>query len=390
MKDFTFALTTKIHFGEKAHTHLEAEIKALTDKKVMLCYGGGSVKSNGVFDTVCSQLKAGGIEFVEFCGIKPNPELEKLREGIDICRKNDIGLMLAVGGGSVIDTAKGIAVGALLDGDIWDVFEKRIQATRALPVGVVLTLAAAGSEMSNSAVITNMKEHKKYGMGSELIRPAFSILNPNFTKSVDAYNTAAGVCDIYAHLHEQYFTTTKHVSSVDRMIEGLMISVIQNGYLVAENGEDYDARAEIMWAGCMAHNDVLTVGRDTDWASHRIEHELSAYYGLSHGAGLAVIMPAWMKYCYRYDIERFTSLAVNVLGAPLFVDDKAKTVQIGIRRLENFFKDIGLPTTLTQHNIDDTKFKLMANATTRNGTIDVGCTKVLNNDDIEKILYLAL
>ncbi len=390
MKDFVFSLPTKIIFGAQSHESLKSEITTRTNKTVMLCYGKSSIKDNGIYDIVTKQLNDAGIKYIEFSGIKANPDLVKAREGVKLCRDNDVGLLLAVGGGSVIDTAKTIAIGALFDGDIWELYEKSATATASLPVGVVLTMAAAGSEMSNSAVITNEEEYKKYGMAYEFMRPQFSILNPKFTMSVDKTNSAAGICDIYAHLHERYFTNTPSVSSVDRMIEGLMVSVVQSGCAVINDGQDYDARAEIMWAGCMAHNDVFTVGRDTDWASHRIEHELSAYYGLSHGAGLAIVMPAWMKFCYKEDVDRFACLAVNVFGVKLDAENKEATALMGIKRLENFIHDLGLPTTLSAYGIDDSKFKVMARAVTRNETIKVGCVKVLSVDDIEAIYRLAL
>lgn len=389
MDNFVFHLPTKIFFGDQSHKHLGEEIKKYSKSKVMLCYGGSSAKKAGTYDIICQELKDNHIDFIELSGVKSNPRLSLVRKGIQLARENKVDFMLALGGGSVIDTAKAIAIGVPYDGDVWDIYEKRASIVNPLKVGTILTLAAAGSEMSNSSVITNEEEQKKYGTASELIRPVFSILNPSFTKTVDPYNTAAGIADIYAHLHERYFTTSKYVCTVDRMIEGLMKAVIQNAYVLINDPENYQARAEIMWAGCMAHNDVLTVGRNTDWAAHRIEHELSAFYDISHGAGMAVMMPAWMKYTYPYAVDRFLSLVSNVFGVSVNIDDKETSILTGIHRLEAFLKDMGLPTRLRDMGIDDSKFSLISKSTSRYGKLEIGCIKKLTENDILQILQLA-
>jgi Iron-containing alcohol dehydrogenase. len=312
-----------------------------------------------------------------------------VNEGIKICRENNIDFILAVGGGSVIDTAKAIAVGVLYDGDVWDIFLGKAEIKRALPVGVILTLAATGSEASDSAVITNEDGWYKKGIHSDLIRPQFAIMNPELLYTLPAYQTAAGAADIMAHIMERYFTNVKNVDLTDRLCEATLKTVINNVPKLIEDPTDYDARAEVMWAGTIAHNGLLDTGRIGDWASHRIEHELSAIYDIAHGAGLAIIFPAWMKYVYKHDLDRFVQFAVKVWDVDLTYTDREAIALEGIKRLENFFRSIGLPVTLKDANIPYDKFAEMANKCTSNGTATVGQFVKLGKEDIINIYNIA-
>ena len=297
-------------------------------------------------DRVKASLKESGIEYVELGGVKANPRSGLVYEGIDLCRKEDIDFIVAVGGGSVIDSAKAIAAGTVYDGDFWDFYSgKRIE--KALPVGTVLTIAAAGSEGSGDSVITKENGRFKRGASGEAIRPVFSILNPELTTTLPAYQTACGITDIMAHLMERYLTNTRDVVTTDRMIEGLMLAMIEEGPKAIKNLTDYETRANIMWAGMMAHNNSCGVGRSQDWNSHNIEHELSALYDCAHGAGLAVTFPAYLSYVYKHDMDRLVQWAVRVWGV-IDNGDKEAVILEGIERLKAFLKEIGMPLTLSE------------------------------------------
>ncbi|MBO5501466.1 MAG: iron-containing alcohol dehydrogenase, partial [Clostridia bacterium] len=273
MKDFSFQNPTRIHFGRDALKHLPSEINRY-GKRVLLVYGGGSIKRTGVYDDVLAQLKAADAQVWELSGVQPNPRLSLVREGIAICRKEQIQLVLAVGGGSAIDTAKAIVNGACYDGDVWELYEGKGSNDTALPLGVVLTIPAAGSEMSRSSVITREENWCKRGRNAYTNFPTFSILNPEYSFTLPPYQTACGIVDIMAHMMERYFTMEEHVELTDRLIEGALVTVINNAPIVMEKPDDYDARAEITWAGALAHNTLLDTGRVGDWASHKLEHEL--------------------------------------------------------------------------------------------------------------------
>ncbi|MDN5317553.1 MAG: alcohol dehydrogenase [Thermoanaerobacterium sp.] len=388
MENFDFVCPTKIIFGKETEIRVGEEVKKYSNK-IMLIYGGGSIKRTGLYDKVINSLRENHIEYIELSGVKPNPRLSLVNEGIKICRENNIDFILAVGGGSVIDTAKAIAVGVLYDGDVWDIFLGKAEIKRALPVGVILTLAATGSEASDSAVITNEDGWYKKGIHSDLIRPQFAIMNPELLYTLPAYQTAAGAADIMAHIMERYFTNVKNVDLTDRLCEATLKTVINNVPKLIEDPTDYDARAEVMWAGTIAHNGLLDTGRIGDWASHRIEHELSAIYDIAHGAGLAIIFPAWMKYVYKHDLDRFVQFAVKVWDVDLTYTDREAIALEGIKRLENFFRSIGLPVTLKDANIPYDKFAEMANKCTSNGTATVGQFVKLGKEDIINIYNIA-
>ncbi|WHH57898.1 iron-containing alcohol dehydrogenase [Petroclostridium sp. X23] len=388
MQNFQFLSSTKIIFGKETEKKVGSECKKHSSK-VLLHYGGGSIKKTGLYETICLSLQEAGIEYIELSGVQPNPRLSLVKEGIKICRENAIDFILAVGGGSVIDSAKAISTGTPYEGDVWDFFEGKAVPENVLKVGVVLTIPAAGSEASKSCVITNEDGWYKRGLNVEINRPVFAIMNPELTYTLPPYQTASGAADIMAHIMERYFTNVSNVDLTDRLCEGALQTVIKNTPMVMENPENYDARAEIMWASTLAHNDLLGVGRIGDWSSHQIEHELSGIYDVAHGAGLAVILPAWMKYIYKQRIERFAQFAVRVWNVGYDFETPERTALEGIKRLEDFFKGIGLPTTLKGLNIPDDRLEEMAQKCKKTNGDKLGFFVPLSTEDIFNILKLA-
>lgn len=389
MINFVFQNPTKLIFGKGTEAQVGEETKKYA-KKVLLHYGGGSIKRSGLYDRVIQSLKEAGIEIFELGGVQPNPRLSLVYEGIRICRENQIDFILAVGGGSAIDSAKAIAVGVPYDGDVWDFYSRKATPQKALPVGVVLTIPAAGSESSNNSVITREDTLRKIGLNTNLIYPVFAIMNPELTFTLPDYQTACGTADIMAHIMERYFTPTRHVDFTDRLCEATLKTMILNVPKVFKNPNDYDARAEIMWAGTIAHNNLLGMGRVEDWASHRIEHELSAIYDIAHGAGLAVIFPAWMKYVYKEDVARFAQFAKRVWNVDDNFYDLEEMALKGIESIEAFFSSIGLPTRLSHINIDEKHFTEMSLKATGHDTFTLGGFKKLTSKDVLAIYKLAL
>ena len=388
MENFTFVSPTKIIFGRNTEETVGGEVKKYS-KKILFCYGGGSIKRSGLYDRIVKSLKENDIEFIELSGIKPNPRLSTVREGIKICRENNISFVLAAGGGSVLDTAKAVAVGVPYSGDVWDFYLGKAEVRAALPVGAILTIPATGSEASNSSVITNEDGWFKKGINTDLIRPAFAIMNPELTFTLPPYQTACGAADIMAHVMERYFTNTQHVDLTDRLCEGTLKTIINNAPLALENPKNYDARAEMMWANTIAHNGVLGTGRETDWASHKIEHELSGIYDIAHGAGLSIIFPAWMKYVYKHNTKRFVQFAVRVWDVDLSFDSEEEIALEGIKRMTEFFKKMGLPVKLSEINIPDDRFEEMADKCTSSDTKLIGGFVKLKKSDIINIYKLA-
>lgn len=388
MDNFEFLSPTKIIFGRGTENKVGEEIKRIGNK-VLLHYGGGSVKTTGLYDKVVKSLKEAGVDFIELSGVKPNPRLSMVKEGIELCRKNNIDCILAVGGGSAIDSAKAISVGIPYDGDVWDFYAGKAMPKEAVPVGVVLTIAAAGSEASKNSVITNEDGWFKKGLASDLMRTRFAIMNPELTCSLPAYQTASGSVDIMSHIMERYFTNTQNVDLTDRLCEATLKTVINNTPIALEDPSNYDARAEIMWAGTLAHNDLLSTGRVGDWASHGIEHELSGIYDVTHGAGLAVITPAWMKYVYKQNIKKFVQFAVRVWDVEYDFEHPERTALEGILRLERFFKEIGLPTTLKELGVPEDRLEEMAAKCRRGPDGTTGFYVKLKEEDVLNILKLA-
>ena len=342
MENFSFYSPTYFAFGKDSESQAGSLVKQFGGSKVLIHYGGGSVVRSGLLDRVKKSLEEAGVSYVELGGVKPNPRSGLVYEGIELCKKEGVDFILAVGGGSTIDSSKAIAAGVVYDGDFWDFYSGK-PITKALPVGTVLTIAAAGSEGSPDSVITKEEGMFKRGASGNAIRPKFSILNPALTQTLPAYQTAAGATDIMAHLYERYLTNSKEVEVTDRLIEALLLTMVHETPRVIENPDNYDARANIMWAGMMAHNNSCGVGRSQDWNSHNIEHELSALYDCAHGAGLAVTMPAVFKYVMNHNVMRFAQVAVRVWGCQMDFEHPEVTALAGIKALQSFLISIGMP-----------------------------------------------
>lgn len=388
MDNFIFHNMTRIIFGKETENQVGFETKKHSSK-VLVHYGSGSIKKSGLYDIVVNSLKVAGVEIVELSGVQPNPRLSLVRQGIKICRDEGIGFILAVGGGSVIDSAKAISVGVPYAGDVWNFYTGKDQVKEALPVGVVLTIPAAGSESSPSSVITNEDGWYKRGLTTDHIHPAFAILNPELTYTLPDYQTSCGAADIMAHIMERYFTNTKHVELTDRLCEATLKTMINNVPKVLMNPVNYHARAEIMWAGTIAHNDILGTGRQGDWASHDIEHEISAIYDIAHGAGLAIVFPAWMTYVLKHDVERFAQFAVRVWDVEYNFFNPAETALKGIEKLKEYNSFIGLPVSLGEADIDDSRIEEMADKCTSFDARTVGNFVKLNKQAVFDILSIA-
>lgn len=386
MNNFTFYSPTYFVFGKEEENNVGKYVKRFGGTKVLIHYGGGSVVRTGLLDRVKNSLTAEGLSFVELGGVKPNPRSGLVYEGIELCRKEKVDFVLAVGGGSTIDSSKAIAAGTVYEGDFWDFYCGK-QVTKALPVGTILTISAAGSEGSPDSVITKEEGMFKRGATGEGLRPAFSILNPALTQTLPPYQTACGITDIMAHLFERYFTNTQDVEVTDRVIEGLLMTMIHEGPKVIENPDDYQARANIMWAGMMAHNNCCGVGRDQDWASHDLEHELSALYDCAHGAGLAVVFPAWMEYNMNHDVMRFAQVANRVWGCAMDFQHPEVTAKAGIQAFRTFLKSIGMPQTMAELGGKEEDIPYLAHTAAygngNNGTL--GGFVVLKEKDMENI-----
>ncbi len=342
MENFTFYSPTYFVFGKDTENQAGECVKRFGGTKVLIHYGGKSTIASGLLGRVEDSLKKAGISYITLGGVKPNPRSGLVYEGIDLCRKEGVDFILAVGGGSVIDSSKAIAAGVVYDGDFWDFYMGK-SIDKALPVGTILTIAAAGSEGSGDSVITKEEGMFKRGASGEAIRPKFSILNPALTQTLPPFQTAAGITDIMAHLYERYLTNSKEVEVTDRLLEALLLTMKHEGPRVIADPNNYEARANIMWAGMVAHNNTCGVGRSQDWNSHNIEHELSALYDCAHGAGLAVTMPAVFKYCMNHDVMRFAKVAVRVWGCQMDFDHPEVTALEGIEAFRNFLISIGMP-----------------------------------------------
>jgi alcohol dehydrogenase len=359
MRNFNYKNGTEIVFGKETENQVGSLVKNHTNK-ILLHFGGGSIKNSGLYDRVIASLKKENIEIFELGGVKPNPRVSLVREGINICRENNIDFILAVGGGSVIDSAKAIAAGANYDGDVWELYLGTPINHKCLTVATVLTIPAAGSETSSGSVITNEDGFYKRSTGHPTLRPVFSILNPELTYTLPKYQTSCGIADMFAHILERYFTNEPNVDLTDRLCEGTMKAIIDNALRLNVDPMDYNARAEIMLSGMVAHNGSLDMGRLGDWASHDIEHELSGIYDIAHGAGLSIIFPAWMKFVYKHDVNRFAQFANRVFNIDINVNNLEETALKGIEALENFFTEIELPTRLSHVEIDDSRIKEMS------------------------------
>jgi len=386
MYDFKFSMPTQVHFGKGKENIVGELIKKDTDK-VLFLYGSGSIKKIGVYEKIVNSLKENHIQFTELGGVKSNPRLGLVNEGIDICRKEKIDFILAVGGGSVIDTAKTIAIGVPYEGDVWDFYSGKATIEKSLPVGVVLTVPATASETNGYAVLTNEKGMYKRGLKNEHMKPVFAILNPELTYSLSNYYMAASVVDIFAHVWERYFIKSEHSELLDRLCEGVFKTLVKEGHSAVYE-RDYKSTGDIMWASSIAHNDTL--GMVGDFGSHRTGHEISAEYDLSHGGSLGITMCAWAKYVYKEDINRFCRFAVHVWDVAYDFDNPEKTALEGIRRMESFIHELGISTTFKGANLPNDGFEKMAERAIDNGLGYVGGGfKKLYKEDIVNIYKLA-
>jgi alcohol dehydrogenase len=387
MDNFTFYNPTKLIFGKGQLEELKNEVPQYGNK-VLLVYGGGSIKRNGLYDSVMSLLKEIGAEVFELPGVEPNPRLSTVHKGVEICKEEGIEFLLAVGGGSVIDCTKAIAAGAKYDGDAWDLVTKKAFATEALPFGTVLTLAATGSEMNAGSVITNWETNEKYGWGSPVTFPRFSILDPVNTFTVPKDQTIYGIVDMMSHVFEHYFHLTENTEFQDRMCESLLLTVMETAPKLLADLENYEYRATILYAGTMALNGMLSMGYRGDWATHNIEHAVSAVYDIPHGGGLAILFPNWMKHNLKVKPERFKKMAVRVFN----VNPEGKTDEEagleGIEKLREFWNSIGAPSRLADYDIDDSKIELMADKAMVNG--EFGNFAKLNRENVLEIYQMSL
>lgn len=357
MLDFIYYAPTKVHFGKDTHKEVGKIIREYGFKTIMMQYGQSSIKKSGLYDEVMQSLTQNGIKVIEMGGVEPNPKLSFVKEAIKVARENNVEMILAVGGGSVLDSSKYTATGAKYDGDVWDFPTRKATPKDALPVGCILTISAAGSEMSSSAVITNMELNMKRGYNSDFNRPLFAICNPELTYSVSKYQTSCGIVDIMAHTMERYFMPCPPTDLTDRICESVLKSIINAGRVLMEKPDDYDARATMMWASSLSHNDLTGCGRENALPVHQLEHALSGEYDhIAHGAGLAVLFPAWGRFIYKHNIPRFAQFARRVWEINEESDEKASLM--GIEAMADFFKSIKMPLTLREFNIPESSERL--------------------------------
>ena len=388
MEQFQFYSPTEFVFGQGMEREAGRLVKKYGGTKVLVHYGSESARRSGLLDRVFESLKSEGISYAELGGVKPNPRDTLVREGIALCKKEGVDFILSVGGGSVIDSSKAISAGVLYEGDFWDFYEGKSEIEKTIPVGTVLTIAAAGSEGSGSSVITKEDGMIKRGKTTDLYRPKFSILNPELTFTLPAYQTACGITDIMAHIFERYFTTSVDVECTDRLCEALLLTMIKEGPIAVREPDNYAARANIMWAGTVAHNDIIGSGRTQDWNSHALEHELSGLYDCAHGAGLAVIMPAWMEYVYPTNVMRFCEVATRVWGIQMDFEHPENTAVAGIQAFKSFLSGIGMPVSFAEIGARREDIPVLVEKLGIGDGVRSGFKK-LNRDDVTAIYELA-
>lgn len=389
MLNFDFCIPTNFIFGKDTHKRCGEIISNLNFHTVLLVYDGGTfLKDTGLLDAVLQNLKDARLNVLELTGVLPNPRLSLVYDGVNICKEKNVDIILALGGGSTIDTSKAIAAGAKYDGDVWDYFETDKPVLNALPLGVILTIAATGSESGAGTMITNENGWLKRGAGGPALRPAFSIMNPELTYSLPAYQTACGIADMYTHVAERYFSNTKNTYVIDAMCEGIFRSLKDIGPKLMENPKNYDYRAEIMWMGTIAHNDTVGIGRIQDWATHDMGHEISGIYDLTHAASMSIMLYAWMRYVYKHDLERFVRYAKYALEMHVEELDKEEIAIEAIEQTAGFMKRLGMPLHLSEVGIDDSKFEEMAKKALINKEY-IGNFVQLKEKDIVAIYNLA-
>lgn len=389
MNDFRYCTPTKYVFGRGVESQTGELTRSMGCKRVLIVYGGGSVVRSGLLDRVKQSLDAEGIEHIDLGGINPNPTDDRVYEGIDLCHTHNIDGVLGVGGGSAIDTAKAIAGGALYDGDFWDFYAGKAIMTKALPIGVVLTIPAAGSEGSGNSVITKLDGLHKISLRTDTaLRPRFAVMNPELTFTLPPYQTASGIADMMTHIYERYFTNTPDVEVTDRVAEGVLKAIINEAPKVMADPVNYEARANIMWCGTLAHNGVCGTGRQEDWVSHFMEHELSAVYGVTHGAGLAVIVPAWLTFMVDHNTGKVAQFARRVWDVDI-ADDRLAAIE-GINRLKDFYRSIGMPVTIKELGIENPDIDLLVKKLHENKGEVIGGYYRLTATETEQIYRLAL
>ena len=392
MKDFNYYSPTQVVFGRQSEEAVADLVKKYGGTKVLVHYGGGSAKRSGLLDKILRLLDEGGVAHVELGGVVPNPLLSMVYRGIDLCREEGVDFILAVGGGSVIDSSKAIAYGVKYDGDVWDFWDGKGVPKDALPIGSVLTIPAAGSELSDSCVITKDEGLLKRGVNSDLCRCRFAIMNPERTFTLPPYQTAAGATDIMMHTMERYFCNHQDMTLTDALAEALLRTVKNCAIDVLRNPEDYRARAQIMWAGSLSHNNLMECGLEKDFATHRLEHELSALFGATHGAGLAALWPSWARYMLPRHTSRFVQFAVNVMGVENDFTSPEQTAGKGIVAMEKFYREIGMPINMHEllgRDITDDEIEEMADRCSRGGTITVGSLERLGRKEMIEIYRMA-
>jgi len=392
LKDFNFYAPTRVVFGRDAETKIGQLVANNGAHKVLIHYGGGSAERSGLLGVVRQQLREAGIDFAELGGVVPNPLLSLVYEGISLCRRENVDFILAVGGGSVIDSSKAIGYGVGYDGDVWDFWDGKAAPKSCLPIGAVLTIPAAGSEMSSSCVITKDEGLLKRGINSDLCRCRFCVMNPERTYTLPPYQTAAGATDIMMHTMERYFSKYEDMTLTDAIAEALLRTVRDAALVVMEHPEDYRNRAQIMWAGSLAHNDLTECGTEKDFATHRLEHELSALFGVTHGAGLAALWPSWARYVKSRHLNRFVRFAVNVMGVENDFSHPDETAEKGIRAVEDFYRKIGMPTNIHEllgREITADEIDILVDKCSRGGTITVGAMEVIDAQAMRDIYELA-
>lgn len=392
MFDFKYFTPTKVLFGKNTEDKVADLIQEFGGKKVLIHYGGGSVIRSGLMQRVTDKLDAAGIAYVKLGGAVPNPRLSLVYEGIELCKKEGVDFLLAVGGGSAIDSAKAIGYGLMNEGDVWDLYDYKRQAKASMPLGVILTLAATGSEMSDSSVITKEEGLVKRGYSSDFGRPKFAILNPELTMTLPDYQTACGCTDIMMHTMERYFTNGGNMELTDSMAEALLRTVKENALILARDPKNYDARAEVMWAGSLSHNGLTGCGNDGgDWMTHKLEHELGGLYDVAHGAGLAAIWGSWARYVYKNCLPRFKRYAINVMGiAPNAGSDEEIALK-GIEAMEDFYREIKMPTNLRELGVNATEddLKLMAHKCAIGVNGGKGSARFLKEEDMYEIYKMS-
>lgn len=393
MKDFNYYAPTEVVFGEQSEEQVAVLVRKYGGTKVLVHYGGQSAVRSGLLDKVCSLLSEEGVGYVTLGGVVPNPRLSLVHEGIALCRKEGVDFILAVGGGSVIDSGKAIAMGvANPDDEVWDYYLGKKSPQGALPVASVLTIPAAGSEMSESTVVTNEDGGVKLGYSDDILRPKFAIMNPERTFTLPPYQTAAGVTDMMMHIFERYFTKDDDMDLTTDLAEATLRRIKTAVFFVLKNPEDYRQRAQIMWGGSVAHWGLLGKGVEEDWATHQLEHELSGMFDVTHGAGLAAIWPSWARYTMKENLSRFVRFAVNVMDVPNDFTDPEGTALRGIEAVEQFYHAIGMPTNIKEligKDITDEEIKEMVRKCSRDYTATCGGLKVLNAEDMENIYKMA-